>query len=169
MQHLSCGGRNRCDICHKKRRKNYKRALFIQIAIQLKFVGPINTFPAWCIVKDGPTRIRKFVLSLTGGALPRALCPVLLYMSVMFVRVSALQDCIVTLRCGRIRMPMVLAINNVLENQTIITIGLHGGLKSVGFYNFNNWPSTGGVDPIIISIISMPEQDRPNNSLCKLP
>ena len=36
-QHLSCVGRNGCDIYYKKRRKKYKYALFSQIYIQLKF------------------------------------------------------------------------------------------------------------------------------------
>ena len=31
-------------------RKIYKHALFTQIAMQLKFVWLINTFPTWCIV-----------------------------------------------------------------------------------------------------------------------
>ena len=48
-QHLSCGGRNECGICYKKRRKKFKHALFTQIAIQLNFFWLINTFPTWCI------------------------------------------------------------------------------------------------------------------------
>ena len=36
-QHLSCGGRNGCGICYKKRLKKFKHALFTQIAIQLSF------------------------------------------------------------------------------------------------------------------------------------
>ncbi len=51
-QHLSCVGRNGCGTCYKKMRNKYKRALFTQIAIQLKFVWLINTFPTWCIVND---------------------------------------------------------------------------------------------------------------------
>ena len=47
---LSWVGRNGCGICYKKRRKQYKHALFTQIAIQLKFLWLINTFPTWCIV-----------------------------------------------------------------------------------------------------------------------
>ena len=50
MLALSCVGRNACGICYKKRRKKYKHALFTQIAIHLKFVWLINTFPIWCIV-----------------------------------------------------------------------------------------------------------------------
>ena len=49
-QHLSCGGRNGCGICNKKRRKKFKHALFTQI--QLNFVWFINTFPTWCIVNN---------------------------------------------------------------------------------------------------------------------
>ena len=45
-------------LCGKKRmlhlllerRKKYKHALFTQIAIHLKFVWLINTFPTWCII-----------------------------------------------------------------------------------------------------------------------
>ena len=48
-QHLSCGGRNECGICYKKRRKKFKHALFTQIAIQPNFFWLINTFPTWCI------------------------------------------------------------------------------------------------------------------------
>ena len=48
----SLEGREETDVVFAIRKciTKYKHVLFTQIAIQLKFVWPINTFPTWCIV-----------------------------------------------------------------------------------------------------------------------
>ncbi len=88
-QHLSCGGRNGCGICYKKRRKKFKHALFTQIAIQLNFLGLINTFPIWCIVNHEMDPLAYLILQLDGGEAHcpgEALCPMLLYTSILLYK-----------------------------------------------------------------------------------
>ena len=73
-QHLSCGGRNRCGICYKKRRNKFKHALFTQIAIYPNRYSalprgggalcPMLLYTMWCM-SLGHCFIHFIILSIT--------------------------------------------------------------------------------------------------------